>query len=138
MTVTALLKVLIVEDNPSDIKIFKQMLDRLGFKNSVISFPRGEEALAWLESNPQDLPHLMILDLELPGGMHGLEVLKAIKSKKLLEGIPVIVNTTSSNHDDISKTYRYGATYFMQKTYDVSLLGEVITHLKVTGRIKTA
>lgn len=133
-----ILRVLMIEDNPADVDIFKQMLERAGFKHEITSFSKGEEALLWMESRPESLPQLIILDLELPGGMHGLEVLKKIKANKPWEHIPVLVNTTSSNHDDISKTYRHGATFFMQKLYDVDALGEVITHLKVTGRIKTS
>ncbi len=136
MSDTHILKVLMVEDNPSDVQIFKQMLGRLALKHSVMDFPKGEDALAWLDQHPEELPQLIILDLELPGGMHGIEVLKKIKSQPSLEPIPVIVNTTSNNHDDLSKTYRYGATFFMQKLYDIKTLGEVITHLKVTGRLK--
>ncbi len=136
--IPGVMNVLMIEDNPSDVDIFKQMLDRVGFKNHITAFARGEEALAWMESQADALPQLIILDLELPGGMHGLEVLKKLKANRVWEPIPVLVNTTSTNHDDISKTYRHGATFFMQKLYDAGALGEVITHLKVTGRIKNA
>jgi len=50
------------------------------------------------------LPHLMMIDLGLPG-QHGLDVLTKIKTHERLRSIPVIVNTVSDDREDLRETY---------------------------------
>lgn len=105
--------VLIVEDNPGDVRLIKE-----GFKTSstTLYFARdGVEATHFLETRRQDgLPQLILLDLNLPK-KSGFEVLQFVKRDEMLKRIPVIVLSSSQNPEDIAKAYDLHANCYLTK-----------------------
>ena len=96
----------------------------------------GEELMDYLlrqgkyvdpESSPR--PGLILLDLNMPR-MDGREALKIIKSDPDLHSIPIIVLTTSSSEEDITRTYDLGVNSFITKPFTFEGLVDVI---KKTG-----
>ena len=62
-------------------------------------------------------PDLVLLDLNLPG-MHGREVLAAVKEDPKLQTIPVVVLTTSEAEEDVLRSYRLHANAYVTKPVD--------------------
>lgn len=101
--------ILLVEDDPIIIKAYEKKLTSEGF--SVKTAVTGDEALDLLSKNKFDL---VILDLMLPGGKHGFDVLEMMKKDPQCCQIPVIVLT---NLDSEEKTaLEIGASAYLVKS----------------------
>ena len=116
------LEILLVEDNPADARLTREVFEggRLSTHLNVVS--DGEQALAFLrregiyESAPR--PKLVLLDLNLPR-KDGREVLEELKADSALCRIPVIVLTTSAAQTDIMRAYELQANCFITKPLDL-------------------
>jgi DNA-binding response OmpR family regulator len=87
------------------------------------STPNGEEGLVLAE---QYSPHVIILDLMLPG-IPGEEVLLKLKASETLKSIPVIVFSNKSGEDDIKNNLANGAAeYLVKSATDLRNLPSVI------------
>lgn len=122
-------EIMLVEDNPGDIRLIKELFKDLDVENQVNVAFDGEEALQMLHQegqfNTMVLPDLILLDLNLPK-VDGKEVLRKIKSDIRLMRIPVIVLTTSHAEDDIFETYQNSANSFITKPVDLDSYVNVI------------
>ena len=112
--------VLLVEDNPGDIRMARDGLGKTRFRPRVDVAQTGEEALARLdlvceEATPP--PWLVLLDLNLPR-VGGLEVLLRVKTDPRLARIPVVVLTGSDAHQDIETAYGLHANSYLIKPAD--------------------
>ena len=104
------IKVLMVEDDDFFSEI---VLSRLAKEGCIpYSSHNGDEAVQLAE---QYHPHLVILDLMLPG-KQGEEVLHELKAHSDLRNIPVIVFSNKSNQEDIEKNLQAGAIAFLIKS----------------------
>lgn len=126
------LGVLLVEDSLADARLILEVF-RDENVNADISVVRdGEEAMNFLEKRNEfekvDTPNLILLDLNLPK-KDGREVLTEIKRNPHLNGIPVIVLTTSQSEDDVAKCYKLQASCFVTKPIDLDKFVDVIRSL---------
>src|SRR5687768_508931 len=94
--------VLVVEDNPADRTLVKKLLKGKARPCELHFAADGVEAMEFLSGTLR--PDLILLDLNL-ARMDGRETLREIKRSERLRTIPVIVLTTSSNDEDISRAY---------------------------------
>lgn len=124
------IEILLVEDNPGDIRLTQEVLKEGKIRNHLNVVEDGEKAIAFLQRTEPYLqaphPDLVLLDLNLPR-RNGLEVLKIIKTDPLLKHIPVIVFTTSQAEEDIINAYNLYANCYITKPID---LGQFITSVK--------
>ena len=115
-------EILLVEDNPSDVRLVQEALKDGKLRNSINVVGDGEKALAFLknEGDYQDAPHpdLILLDLNLPK-VDGREMLAQIKQCPELKRIPVVVLTTSKSEEDIIKSYELQANCYITKPVDL-------------------
>ena len=115
-------EILLVEDNPSDVRLVQEALKDGKLRNSINVVGDGEKALAFLkkEGDYQDGPHpdLILLDLNLPK-VDGREMLAQIKQCPELKRIPVIVLTTSKSEEDILKSYELQANCYITKPVEL-------------------
>jgi CheY-like chemotaxis protein len=109
--------VLLVEDDRVDAMTVKRALEDAGAVSSIVHVTGGESAWAYLRSEVNPRPYLMLLDLNMPK-MNGLEFLRTVKSDPALAGIPVVVLTTSVSQDDISDSFRSSVAGYVTKTVD--------------------
>ncbi|HEY0195949.1 MAG TPA: response regulator [Methanobacterium sp.] len=120
---------MLVEDNPGDIRLIKELFKDADVRNQVNVAFDGEEALQMLHQEGKfttmSLPDLILLDLNLPK-KDGKEVLREIKNDHRLMYIPVIVLTTSEAKKDIIETYQYSANSFITKPVDLDRFVRVI------------
>lgn len=112
------LKILLVEDNPDDVKITQRTLKKGNLKDELFVARDGKEALDFLNQRGDfpsvPRPDLIFLDLNLPK-VNGLEVLAEIKKSPQLRRIPVIVLTVSKSEEDRIRAYDSGASSYIQK-----------------------
>jgi CheY-like chemotaxis protein len=124
---------LLVDDNDDDIRIVQEALADVKLIDIVGVVRNGEEALAYLrrEHNYKDAhaPDLILLDINMPK-KNGFEVLLEIKAEPILRHIPVIMYTTSQQHEDILQAYMAGACSYISKPADFRELKEVMLNLE--------
>lgn len=102
------IKILLVEDDDSDIELTRDMLQKTKFHLDLRVARNGEEALQYLRREGEfkiaSEPDLILLDLNMPI-MNGQETLQNIKGDDNLKHIPVVVLTTSDSDIDIVRSY---------------------------------
>jgi two-component system, chemotaxis family, response regulator Rcp1 len=122
--------VLLVEDNPGDVRLTIEALKDVKLHNQLNVVHDGVEAIAFLRREgiyaDAPRPDLILLDLNLPR-KDGREVLEEIKSDEDLRRIPVVVLTTSSSEKDILESYNLHANCYITKPVD---LGQFLTIVK--------
>ena len=115
-------EILLVEDNPGDIRLTEEALREGRVSNNLHKVENGVEAMAFLHRRGKYAdaahPDLVLLDLNLPL-KDGREVLEEIKSDEQLKRIPVIVLTTSSAEVDILHTYDNHGNAYITKPIDL-------------------
>lgn len=116
--------ILLVEDNPDDEALTLRAFGKNKITNPVVVARDGVEALDYLfctgaftDRDPGAMPAVILLDLKLPR-IDGLEVLRRIRASEKTALLPVVVLTTSKEHQDISEAYRLGANSYIRKPVD--------------------
>ena len=126
-------EILLVEDNPGDVRLTREALDEGQSRSTLSVASDGVEALAFLrrEGRYADAPRpdLILLDLNLPR-MGGREVLAAIKADEQLRRIPVVILTTSTDDRDVSSAYNLHANCYIAKPVDFEQFIGVIRALE--------
>jgi two-component system, chemotaxis family, response regulator Rcp1 len=127
------IQVLLVEDNPGDVRLTKEALKEGKLLNQLTVVSDGVEALSFLrkEGIYADAlqPELILLDLNLPK-KDGREVLAEIKADPNLRRIPVVVLTTSSSEEDIAKIYDLHANCYITKPVDLEQFMGVVKSIE--------
>ena len=110
--------ILLVEDNPADVRMTREALRAAGAPYHLHVVEDGMEAIAFLykEGKYADVPRpdLVLLDLNIPK-LNGQEVLLEIKSNDRFKHIPVVVLTSSRAERDIRASYMRNADCFVTK-----------------------
>jgi len=126
-------EVLLVEDNPGDIRLTKEALKEGRLLNNVSVVADGVEALSFLRRQGKyaqaPKPDLILLDLNLPK-KDGREVLAEIKADPNLRRIPVVVLTTSAAEEDILRTYDLHANCYITKPVDLEQFLRVVKSIE--------
>jgi two-component system response regulator len=130
-----LVEILLVEDNPDDLRLALHALRRHNLANRIHVARDGEEALDFIfGTGPhagrrvQDAPKVMLLDLKLPK-VDGLEVLRRVKGDARTRAIPVVVLTSSREERDIVESYRLGVNSYIVKPVDFQQFSEAVRQL---------
>ena len=119
------IEILLVEDNPGDVKLTQMALENAKVINNLHIVNNGKEALEFLFSEKQIKPDIVLLDLNLPV-IDGREVLKKIKEDSNLKRTPVVILTSSKAEEDIIKTYDLHANCYITKPIDLEQFLNVI------------
>ena len=107
-------KVLIVEDNELNMKLFHDLLDAHGYE--TLQTRDGIEALEIARTNR---PDLILMDIQLPE-VSGLEVTKWIKEDDNLRAIPVVAVTAFAMKGDEEKIREGGCEAYISKPISVA------------------
>ncbi|MBI0582464.1 MAG: response regulator [Methanomassiliicoccales archaeon] len=118
---SSVVRILIVEDNPLDVRLFKDALSGIRLLNEISFARTGEEALQFVREHR---PELVILDTLMPL-MDGFEVLDEIKSDPELKNISVIMAT-----GDLSYVKKRAplADGYIEKPIDLESLAAVVSN----------
>src|SRR5271163_3413950 len=118
--------IMIVDDNPANLKLLEDMLEQQG--HEVRSFPLGRLALAAAKDHS---PDLMLLDVNMPE-MNGYEVCERLKATPELFDIPVIFLSALNETQDKVKAFRSGAVDYISKPFQFEEVhARVETHLSL-------
>ena len=127
------IEILLIEDSPGDADLAREALETSKLYNSLHVVGDGEEAMAFLQNQGEyaDAPHpdLILLDLNLPK-KDGREVLEEIKADDDLRRVPVVVLTTSSDEQDILKSYNLHANCYITKPIDLEQFTRVVQSIQ--------
>lgn len=119
-------KILIVDDEPINLKILSRKLESEGYHVMVAN--RGDIALRMINQEP---PDLILLDIMMPE-MDGFEVCRRINDSPVFSEIPVIFLTSKTDTEDVIKGFELGAVDYVGKPFKhLELLARVKTHLKL-------
>jgi two-component system, chemotaxis family, response regulator Rcp1 len=123
------IEILLVEDNPGDVRLTIEALKEGKVSNRLSVARDGVEALSFLRRQGPHAnaarPDLILLDLNLPK-KDGREVLAEIKEDSRLRRIPVVVLTTSKAEEDILRTYDLHANCYITKPVDLEQFISVV------------
>jgi putative two-component system response regulator len=108
-------KLMIVDDESTNIKILRRLLELEGYKNFVTTSD-ATEAVSLVR---QDLPDIVLLDLMMPY-VSGLDILAEIRSDESIAFIPVIILTAVTDRETRVRAVELGATDFLNKPVDAS------------------
>jgi two-component system alkaline phosphatase synthesis response regulator PhoP len=108
--------ILVVDDEEDILKLVELNLAREGYR--VLTCTTGEQALEIARS---ELPHLIILDLMLPG-VDGLEVCRRLKSSPKTAPIPIVMLTAKTEDADIVAGLELGAADYVTKPFSGKVL----------------
>jgi DNA-binding response OmpR family regulator len=116
-------KILVVDDDLDILRMYSQKLLFEGY--DVLTAENGKQALSVIK---ESRPGLVLLDIMLPQGMNGFDVLEEMKKDKLMQKIPVIMLT---NLDSEKKSaFEVGADdYLVKANTDLNLLMEKVRKL---------
>ena len=124
--------ILLVEDNPADIKITQRALRESELSVELVVVRDGQQAVEYLlrqgtyaHDESWRVPELILLDLNLPR-LTGREVLERIRSTPMLRSVPVVVLTTSRRREDVQEVYAAGANTYIEKPQDFRRFVDVL------------
>jgi len=102
-------EILIVEDNPANMKLASFLLEHAGY--GVLRAGNAVEGIALARAH---FPSLILMDIQLPG-MDGLEATRIIKADALLRGIKVVALTAFAMKDDEQRILAAGCDAYIAK-----------------------
>jgi CheY-like chemotaxis protein len=121
-TICEAVEILLVEDNPGDVRLTQEVLRDGKVRNNMSVVMDGVDAISFLQQTGEyagaPRPDIILLDLNLPK-KDGREVLAEIKADPDLKHIPVVVLTTSSAEQDIFRSYDLHANCYVTKPVDL-------------------
>jgi CheY-like chemotaxis protein len=117
----AVRRLLYVEDNPANVELFEQIIRmRSGYRLTVAT-----DGLAGLALARAHLPHLAVVDIDLPG-IDGVELCRRLRADDLTSAIPLIALSANAMGDDIARARDAGFDVYLTKPIDViRLLAEI-------------
>ncbi len=121
--------ILLVEDDDVDMMAVQRALKDLHVTNDLACVANGEEALAYLRSTGNEMPGVILLDLNMPR-MAGFEFLEVLRADEALEGITVVVVTTSGEQKDRARSVELGAAAYIVKCTDYGEFRESMRAIK--------
>ena len=126
MTPSEKASIMVVDDQPANLKLLQAMLGQQGYE--VRLFLGGRLALAGAVQQP---PDLVLLDVIMPE-MNGFEVCARLRSYPNMAQIPVIFLSASDGIEDKVRAFRSGAADYITKPFQVDeIQSRVETHLQV-------
>lgn len=127
--------ILLVEDNPDDVKLTERALKKAHILNKLVVAKDGIEALdylfctgQWTDRDINDVPQVILLDLKLPK-IDGMEVLKRIRSDSHTRLLPVVILTSSNEEKDLTTGYSLGANSYIRKPVNFNQFAEAVHQL---------
>jgi CheY-like chemotaxis protein len=128
------LQILLADDDEEDRLLFTEAFSELQFKTIVQTVNNGIELMEKLHLKDIHLPHLLFLDLNMPG-KNGIDCLKEIRSDKKLQDISIAIYSTSDNESDMEETFIKGANVYIIKPNSFKLLKQVLEKAVLTASL---
>lgn len=121
------LNILLADDDTDDCIFFKEALDELLIKTDLTTVHDGEQLMIYLDGTSRKLIDVLFLDINMPR-KNGFECLAEIKQNENLKELPVIIFSTSYEHEVVNSLYESGAHYFIRKPSNFAQFNKIIYH----------
>jgi two-component system, cell cycle response regulator DivK len=105
--------ILIVEDNPRNLKLVRDILEFRGYR--TLEAPSAEEGIALARAHQ---PDLVLMDVQLPG-TNGVEALEQLRGDPMTSGLRVVALTAFAMKDDRSRFLSAGFDGYLEKPINV-------------------
>ena len=112
--------ILVVEDNPKNLKLIRAILEHSGY--DVVEATSGEEGVRLAA---EASPDLILMDLQLPG-IDGAEALRQIRSAQDGPAVPVVAVTAFAMTDDRDRAFASGFDGYVEKPISVRALPQQV------------
>jgi len=123
-------RILIVDDTPFSAVVLSHLLTNNNFEVSTVQ--SGENALNMVKHNR---PHLILLDVMMPGGIDGYETCRRLKAEPQTRDIPIILMSSLTDTVDKVKGFKAGAVDYVTKPFQYEeILARIKTHLNEVYR----
>jgi CheY-like chemotaxis protein len=118
--------IIVVEDDPDDQEMFNIVFKELNYKNEIIFFNDGQEALAYLIAESSE-PFIVFSDINMPK-LNGIELRKQIHENEniRIKTIPYLFFTTSAEQSAVIDAYSKSIQGFFVKPSSFQDLRELI------------
>lgn len=116
--------ILIIDDSPTDVRVFTTLLERAGHK--VDSVNNAEEGIERVRA---ELPALVIMDVIMPG-MNGFQATRTLTRDPVTKDVPIVMITTKSMETDRVWGLRQGARDYVVKPVDTD---DLMAKIKALG-----
>ncbi len=120
--------IVIIDDNPNDIDIVKEILENQSVNLNIVSFLDPERAVTFLQDEyklDNQKNCVVLMDLNMPQ-KNGFELLNLLKSDKRTSHIQVLIYTSSKRKEDIMKAYSLGASSYIIKPLEIEDIEHVL------------
>lgn len=143
MTISAThpITIVVVDDDPGHGELIRRNLHRAAGANPVVIINSGDDALDFIYAKgphagrPGDDRLLILLDINMPGGINGLDVLRHIKADPRTQSMPVIVLTSTDDPAQITRCYELGCNVYITKPVDPRDFVEAIRRIGLFAQI---
>ena len=116
-----ILRILLIEDDLDDAMFFKDALAEIELQTKLQIITRCDSILEHVGHDPENLHHIIFLDLNMPL-VSGHVCLREIWKDHRLDAIPVIIYSTSAIKSEVDDTFHGGASMYLQKPSSFQLL----------------
>lgn len=106
--------IIIVENDEDEQYFMKQGFDKAGLFDVMAQVPNGDALFDWLQDHPDNLPDIILTDLNMPG-KNGNDIITGITTNPGYQHIPVVITSTSSTPSIRDKCLSRGAADYMVK-----------------------
>lgn len=120
-------KILIVEDNELNMKLFNDLLEAHGYE--TVTTCDGTKALGMAQD---EMPDLILMDIQLPE-VSGLDITRQIKADDAIKHIPIIAVTAFAMKGDEDKIKECGCNGYISKPISIASFIETIKEQLETG-----
>jgi CheY-like chemotaxis protein len=115
--------ILMVDDDEGHIELARRNLRRIGVSNPIVTVNDGARALDYIFRRGEfaqrdEVQLLILLDINMPGGVNGVEVLRQMKADPVTRKTPVIMLSTTDDPREIAMCYELGCSVYIKKPID--------------------
>ena len=117
--------IFLADDDEDDRLFFRDAFKEIKINTVVETFNDGIELMNYLTKEGATLPHVLFLDLNMPGKT-GMDCLGEIKEIARLKDIAIAIYSTSASERDIEDTFVKGANIYIKKPNDFGTLKKIL------------
>ncbi len=123
---TTKMTIFYTDDDKEDLDFFREATESIDQNIEVVTLG-GSSQLLHIIDNPPPHPHILFLDLNMPG-LNGFDVLEILRSKDASQRLPIVIFSTSNDEELIRKSRELGANFYVPKSVSFESLRRSIEH----------
>jgi CheY-like chemotaxis protein len=126
-----LLRILLVDDDAGHTALLRRNLLRSGVRSPTDTLESGAAALDYVfrrgpYAHRPEHRLLILLDINMPGGIDGIEVLRQLRAEPTTRDIPVVMLTTTDDPREIERCRELGCSRYVTKPIDPAVLVSIL------------